>query len=410
MARNFWRIVMAFIAEHLKRIKPSPTIAVTDKARALKAAGRNVIGLGAGEPDFDTPPNIKEAAIKAIREGRASKYTQVDGMPELKEAVARKFKRENGLDYKTSQITVSAGGKQVLYNAFMATLNPGDEVIIPAPYWVSYPDMVLLAGGTPVPVVATAEAGFKVKPAQLERAITPKTKWFLLNSPSNPSGAAYTRAELKALTDVLVKHPHVHVMTDDMYEHLTYDDFEFFTPAQIEPSLYERTLTINGTSKAYCMTGWRIGYAGGPEPLIKAMAMIQSQSTTNPAAVSQWAAIEALNGPQDFIPKHNAIFKERRDLVVSMLNQAKGIKCPMPEGAFYVYPSCAGTLGRKASTGKQLDTDEDFVTELLEAEGVAVVQGTAFGLGPAFRISYATKTEDLEEACRRIQRFCGNLQ
>ena len=401
---------MAFIADHLKRIKPSPTIAVTDKARALKAAGRNVIGLGAGEPDFDTPQNIKEAAIKAIREGRASKYTQVDGMPELKEAVARKFKRENGLDYKTSQITVSAGGKQVLYNAFMATLNPGDEVIIPAPYWVSYPDMVLLAGGTPVPVVATAESGFKVKPAQLERAITPKTKWFLLNSPSNPSGAAYTRAELKALTDVLVKHPHVHVMTDDMYEHLTYDDFEFFTPAQIEPSLYERTLTINGTSKAYCMTGWRIGYAGGPEPLIKAMAMIQSQSTTNPAAVSQWAAIEALNGPQDFIPKHNAIFKERRDLVVSMLNQAKGIKCPMPEGAFYVYPSCAGTIGRKASTGKQLDTDEDFVTELLEAEGVAVVQGTAFGLGPAFRISYATKTEDLEEACRRIQRFCGNLQ
>ncbi len=401
---------MAFIADHLKRIKPSPTIAVTDKARALKAAGRNVIGLGAGEPDFDTPPNIKEAAIKAIQSGKASKYTQVDGMPELKEAIARKFKRENALDYKTSQVTVSAGGKQVLYNAFMATLNPGDEVIIPAPYWVSYPDMVLLAGGTPVPVVATAESGFKVKPQQLERAITPKTKWFLLNSPSNPSGAAYTRAELKALTDVLVKHPHVHVMTDDMYEHLTYDDFEFFTPAQVEPSLYERTLTINGTSKAYCMTGWRIGYAGGPEPLIKAMAMIQSQSTTNPAAVSQWAAIEALNGPQDFIPKHNTIFKERRDLVVSMLNQAKGLKCPMPEGAFYVYPSCAGTLGRKASTGKQLASDEDFVTELLEAEGVAVVQGTAFGLGPAFRISYATKTEDLEEACRRIQRFCGNLQ
>jgi aspartate aminotransferase len=401
---------MAFLADHLKRIKPSPTIAVTDKARSLKAAGRNVIGLGAGEPDFDTPENIKEAAMKAIREGRASKYTQVDGMPELKEAIAKKFKRENGLDYKTSQITVSAGGKQVLYNAFMATLNPGDEVIIPAPYWVSYPDMVLLAGGTPVPVVATAESGFKVQPAQLEGAITPKTKWFLLNSPSNPTGAAYTRAELKALTDVLVKHPHVHVMTDDMYEHLTYDDFEFFTPAQVEPSLYERTLTINGTSKAYCMTGWRIGYGGGPEPLIKAMAMIQSQSTTNPAAASQWAAIEALNGPQDFIPKHNKIFKERRDLVVSMLNQANGIKCPMPEGAFYVYPSCAGTIGRKASTGKQLASDEDFVTELLEAEGVAVVQGTAFGLGPAFRISYATKTEDLEEACRRIQRFCGNLQ
>ncbi|MSP32447.1 MAG: pyridoxal phosphate-dependent aminotransferase [Pseudolabrys sp.] len=401
---------MAFLADHLKRIKPSPTIAVTDKARALKAAGRNVIGLGAGEPDFDTPDNIKQAAIKAIESGRASKYTQVDGLAELKDAVAKKFKRENGLDYKTSQITVGAGGKQVLYNAFMATLNPGDEVIIPAPYWVSYPDMVLLAGGTPVRVVATMESGFKIKPEALERAITPKTKWFLFNSPSNPTGAAYTRAELKALTDVLVKHPHVHVMTDDMYEHLTYDDFVFTTPAQVEPSLYERTLTINGTSKAYCMTGWRIGYAGGPEPLIKAIAMIQSQSTTNPAAVSQWAAVEALNGPQDFIAKHNKIFKERRDLVVSMLNQANGIKCPMPEGAFYVYPSCAGTIGRTASTGKKLASDEDFVTELLEAEGVAVVQGTAFGLGPAFRISYATKTEDLEEACRRIQRFCGNLK
>jgi aspartate aminotransferase len=401
---------MALLAEHLKRIKPSPTIAVTDKARALKAAGRNVIGLGAGEPDFDTPNNIKEAAIKAIREGRASKYTQVDGLPELKQAVAVKFKRENGLDYKPSQITVSAGGKQVLYNAFMATLDPGDEVIIPAPFWVSYPDMVLLAGGTPVIVTCKMEDGFKLKPADLEKAITPKTKWFLLNSPSNPTGAAYTRAELKALTDVLVKHSHVHVMTDDMYEHLTYDDFKFFTPAQVEPSLYPRTLTINGTSKAYCMTGWRIGYAGGPEPLIKAMAMIQSQSTTNPAAASQWAAVEALNGPQDFIAMHNKIFKERRDLCVSMLNQASGIKCPTPEGAFYVYPSCAGTIGKMASTGNKLASDEDFVTELLEAEGVAVVQGTAFGLGPAFRISYATKTEDLEEACRRIQRFCGNLK
>jgi aspartate aminotransferase len=401
---------MAFLAEQLKRIKPSPTIAVTDKARALKAAGRDVIGLGAGEPDFDTPENIKQAAIKAIMEGRASKYTQVDGLAELKEAVARKFKRENGLDYKTSQITVGAGGKQVLYNAFMATLNPGDEVIIPAPYWVSYPDMVLLAGGTPVPVVASMDSGFKISAAALDRAITPKTKWFLFNSPSNPTGAAYSRAELKALTDVLVKHPHVHVMSDDMYEHLVYDDFKFFTPAQVEPSLYDRTLTINGTSKAYCMTGWRIGYAGGPEPLIKAMAMIQSQSTTNPAAVSQWAAVEALNGTQDFIPKHNAIFKERRDLAVSMLNQANGIKCPTPQGAFYVYPSCAGTIGKQASTGKTLKTDEDFVTELLDAEGVAVVQGSAFGLGPAFRISYAVKTEDLEEACRRIQRFCGNLK
>ncbi len=401
---------MAFLADSLKRVKPSATLAVTDKARALKAAGRNVIGLGAGEPDFDTPDNIKEAAIKAIRDGRASKYTNVDGIPELKDAIAKKFKRENGLDYTAKQITVGTGGKQVLYNAFMATLNPGDEVIIPAPYWVSYPDMVLLAGGEPVEVVTTMESGFKLTAAQLERAITPKTKWFLLNSPSNPSGAAYTRDELKALTDVLVKHPHVYVMTDDMYEHLVYDDFKFFTPAQIEPTLYERTLTINGVSKAYCMTGWRIGFAGGPEPLIKAMAMIQSQSTSNPAAASQWASVEALNGPKDFIPKHNKIFKERRDLVVSMLNQANGIKCPMPEGAFYVYPSCEGTIGKTAPSGNKLVSDQDFVTELLEAEGVAVVQGTAFGLGPAFRISYATATADLEEACKRIQRFCGNLK
>ncbi|MGE0749433.1 MAG: pyridoxal phosphate-dependent aminotransferase [Variibacter sp.] len=400
---------MAFLADALSRIKPSATIAVTDKARALKAAGRDVIGLGAGEPDFDTPDNIKQAAIKAIESGRASKYTAVDGIPELKSAIAAKFKRENGLEYKTSQISVSTGGKQVLYNALMSTLNPGDEVIIPAPYWVSYPDMVLLAGGTPVEIVAKMENGFKIKPEQLERAITPKTKWIILNSPSNPTGAAYTRAELKALTDVLVKHPHVWVMTDDMYEHLTYDDFVFTTPAQVEPQLYDRTLTINGMSKAYCMTGWRIGYAGGPEKLIKAMATIQSQSTSNPSAVSQWASVEGLNGPQDFIPKHNKVFKERRDLIVSMLNQARGIKCPSPEGAFYVYPSCAGTIGRTAPSGKKLATDEDFVTELLEAEGVAVVQGTAFGLGPAFRISYATKTEDLEEAGRRIQRFCGNL-
>jgi len=401
---------MAFLADNLKRVKPSATLAVTDKARALKAAGRNVIGLGAGEPDFDTPDNIKEAAIKAIRDGRASKYTNVDGIPELKDAIAKKFKRENGLDYTAKQITVGTGGKQVLYNAFMATLNPGDEVIIPAPYWVSYPDMVLLAGGEPVEVVTTMESGFKLTAALLARAITPKTKWFLLNSPSNPSGAAYTRDELKALTDVLVKHPHVYVMTDDMYEHLVYDNFKFFTPAQVEPSLYERTLTINGVSKAYCMTGWRIGFAGGTEPLIKAMAMIQSQSTSNPAAASQWASVEALNGPKDFIPKHNKIFKERRDLVVSMLNQANGIKCPMPEGAFYVYPSCEGTIGKTAPNGNKLATDQDFVTELLEAEGVAVVQGTAFGLGPAFRISYATATSDLEEACKRIQRFCGNLK
>jgi aspartate aminotransferase len=401
---------MALLADSLSRIKPSATIAVTDKARALKLAGRDVIGLGAGEPDFDTPDNIKQAAIKAIQSGKASKYTAVDGLAELKQAVARKFKRENNLDYKPSQIIVGTGGKQVLYNALMATINPGDEVIIPAPYWVSYPDMVLLAGGEPVSVPTTMEDGFKMRPEALEKAITPKTKWIIFNSPSNPTGAAYTRDELKKVTDVLVKHPHVHVMTDDMYEHLVYDDFEFFSPAEVEPRLYDRTLTVNGTSKAYCMTGWRIGYAGGPEQLIKAMAMIQSQSTSNPSAVSQWAAVEALNGVQDFILKHNAIFKERRDLCVSMLNQSRGLKCPMPEGAFYVYPSCAGTIGRTAPSGKKLATDEDFVTELLEAEGVAVVQGTPFGVGPAFRISYATKTEDLEEACRRIQRFCGNLK
>jgi aspartate aminotransferase len=401
---------MAFLADRIARIKPSATIAVSDKARALKAAGRNVIGLGAGEPDFDTPENIKEAAIKAIRDGKASKYTAVDGIPELKAAIARKFMRENELAYKPSQIIVGTGGKQVLYNALVATINAGDEVIIPAPYWVSYPDMVLLAGGEPVAVATTMESGFKLKPEALERAITPKTKWIIFNSPSNPTGAAYTRAELKAVTDVLLRHPHVHVMADDMYEHLVYDDFQFFSPAQLEPRLYERTLTVNGVSKAYCMTGWRIGYAGGPEPLIKAMAMIQSQSTSNPTAVAQWAAVEALDGPQDFIPKHNKIFKERRDLCVSMLNQASGIQCPKPEGAFYVYPSCAGTMGKTAPTGKTLATDEDFVTELLEAEGVAVVQGAPFGWSPAFRISYATATSALEEACTRIQRFCGNLQ
>jgi aspartate aminotransferase len=401
---------MGFLASRLGCIKPSATIAVTDKARALKLAGRDVIGLGAGEPDFDTPDNIKEAAIRAIRDGRAAKYTNVDGIAELKAAVAAKFKRENGLDYKPSQISIGVGGKQVLYNAMVATLDPGDEVIIPAPYWVSYPEMVLLAGGTPVAVTATAESGFKLAPEQLEAAITPKTKWLILNSPSNPTGAAYTRDELKALTDVLVKHPHVWVMSDDMYEHLVYDDFVFTTPAQVEPALYERTLTINGVSKAYCMTGWRIGFAGGAEPLIKTMAMIQSQSTSNPAAVSQWAAVEALNGPKDFIAEHNRIFKERRDLCVAMLNQAKGIRCPKPEGAFYVYPSCAGTIGRTAPSGNKIASDEDFVTELLDAEGVAVVQGSPFGLGPAFRISYATATTSLHEACERIQRFCANLR
>ena len=401
---------MAFLADALQRIKPSATIAVTDKARALKAAGRNVIGLGAGEPDFDTPDNIKQAAIKAIESGKAAKYTAVDGIPELKAAIAAKFKRENGLDYKASQIIVGTGGKQVLFNALMASLNPGDEVIIPAPYWVSYPEIVALLGATPVSIVTTMENGFKLTAEQLEKAITPKTKWLIFNSPSNPTGAAYTRDEVKALTDVLVKHPQVWMLTDDMYEHLVYDDFTFTTPAQVEPALYERTLTLNGVSKAYCMTGWRIGFAGGPEPLIKAMAMLQSQSTSNPSAVSQWASVEALNGPQDFIAKHNTIFKERRDLIVSMLNQASGIQCPKPEGAFYVYPSCAGTIGKTAPSGKKLTNDEDFVSELLEAEGVAVVQGSAFGAGPAFRISYATKTEDLEEAGRRIQRFCGNLK
>jgi aspartate aminotransferase len=403
-------MTMAFLADSLARIKPSPTIAVTDKARALKAAGRDVIGLGAGEPDFDTPDNIKQAAIKAIQSGKASKYTAVDGIPELKAAIARKFKRENGLDYKPSQISVGTGGKQVLYNALICTLNPGDEVIIPAPFWVSYPDIVLLAGATPVPVVTRIEDGFKMKPEALERAITPKTKWLIFNSPSNPTGAAYTRAEVKAITEVLMQHPHVWVLSDDMYEHLVYDDFEFSTPAQVEPALYERTLTLNGFSKAYCMTGWRLGYAGAPEFLIKAMATLQSQSTTNPNAGAQWAGVEALDGPQDFIAKNNAVFKERRDLCVAMLNQANGLRCPKPEGAFYVYPTCEGAIGKTSPSGKKLASDEDFVTELLEQEGVAVVQGAAFGVSPAFRISYATATDLLEEACRRIQRFCGNLK
>ncbi|MBC7582559.1 pyridoxal phosphate-dependent aminotransferase [Tardiphaga sp. vice352] len=400
---------MSFLSAALDRVKPSATIAVSDKARQLKAAGRNVIGLGAGEPDFDTPANIKLAAIHAIEAGK-TKYTAVDGIPELKDAIIAKFSRENGLTYAPNQIIVGTGGKQVLYNAFMATLNPGDEVIIPAPYWVSYPEMVALAGGTSVPVVCTADFNFKLQASALEAAITPKTKWVILCSPSNPTGAAYSRAELKALTDVLVRHPQVWVLTDDMYEHLTYDDFVFTTPAQVEPKLFDRTLTVNGVSKAYCMTGWRIGYAGGPAPLIKAMATIQSQSTSNPCSIAQWAAVEALNGPQEFIPANNAVFKERRDLVVAMLNQANGIHCPRPEGAFYVYPSCAGTIGKTAPSGKVLENDEDFVTELLESEGVAVVQGSAFGLGPAFRISYATKTSDLEDACGRIQRFCANLR
>jgi aspartate aminotransferase len=400
---------MAFLADALSRIKPSATIAVTNKARELKAAGRDVIGLGAGEPDFDTPDNIKQAAIAAINAGK-TKYTAVDGVPELKAAISAKFKRDNGLDYEPAQITVGTGGKQVLYNALVATLNEGDEVLIPTPYWVSYPDMVLLAGGTPAFVETTMETRFKLTPEALDAALTDKTKWFIFNSPSNPSGAGYTADELKALTDVLLNYPNCWIMTDDMYEHLVYDDFVFATPAQVEPKLYERTLTVNGVSKAYAMTGWRIGYAGGPAPLIKAMAKIQSQSTSNPSSISQWAAVEALNGTQDFIAPNNAVFKRRRDLVVSMLNQSDGITCPSPEGAFYVYPSCAGCMGKTAPSGKVLENDEDFVTELLETEGVAVVQGSAFGLGPNFRISYATSDKALEEACTRIQRFCGNLK
>jgi aspartate aminotransferase len=400
---------MGFISDSLNRIQPSATIAISNKAMQLKAEGKNVIGLAAGEPDFDTPQNIKDAAIKAIQAGK-TKYTAVDGIPELKKAIVDKFKRENNLDYKPSQVSVGTGGKQVLFNALMATVNPGDEVIVPAPYWVSYPDIVMLAGGTPVFVEGKLENGFKLQAADLEKAISPKTKWLILNSPSNPSGAAYSRAELKALTDVLLKHPHVWVLSDDMYEHLVYDDFEFTTPAQVEPKLYDRTLTMNGVSKSYCMTGWRIGYGAGPEQLIKAMSKLQSQSTSNPSSIAQWAAVEALNGPQGFIDDNNKVFKERRDLVVSMLNQAKGLSCPTPEGAFYVYPSCAGAIGKTAPSGNVIGTDEDFVTELLAAEGVAAVHGGAFGMSPFFRISYATATETLEDACKRIQRFCGNLR
>jgi aspartate aminotransferase len=399
---------MGLVARTLERVKPSPTMAITSKARELKAAGFDVIGLGAGEPDFDTPDNIKQAAIEAIKRGE-TKYTAVDGIPELKRAVAEKFKRENGLAYKPSEITVGSGGKQVLYNALLATLDPGDEVIIPSPYWVSYPDIVLLAGAEPVIVEAKLEDGFKLKPEALARAITPKTKWFIFNSPSNPTGAAYTRDEVKALTDVLVKHEHVWVLSDDIYEHLVYDGFKFTTPAAVEPKLKGRTLTLNGVSKAYSMTGWRIGYGGGPEPLIKAIATLQSQSTSNPCSISQWAAVEALDGPQDFLTDWVASFQERRDLVVAMLNQAKGISCPKPEGAFYVYPSCAGCIGKTTRAGKTIGNDEAFATALLEEEGVAVVHGAAFGLSPFFRISYATGIQALEEACRRIQRFCGNL-
>ena len=399
---------MAFLADALSRVKPSATIAVTQKARDLKAKGRDVISLGAGEPDFDTPDNVKNAAIEAIRRGE-TKYPPVSGIAPLREAIAQKFKRENNLDYRPEQTIVGTGGKQILFNAFMATLNPGDEVVIPRPYWVSYPEMVALCGGTPVFAETSIDNGFKLTAAALEKVVTPKTKWLVLNSPSNPSGAAYTAAELKAIADVLLRHSQVWVLTDDMYEHLTYGDFTFRTIAEVEPALYERTLTMNGVSKAYAMTGWRIGYAAGPLPLVKAMDMIQGQQTSGACTIAQWASVEALNGPQDFVQKNKAIFQGRRDLVVSMLNQARGITCPTPEGAFYVYPSCAGLIGRKAPSGKVIETDEDFVSELLEAEGVAVVHGSAFGLGPNFRISYAAAEPLLEEACARIQRFAGSL-
>ncbi|MGJ3262231.1 MAG: pyridoxal phosphate-dependent aminotransferase [Salinarimonas sp.] len=399
---------MGFLSDALSRIKPSATIVVTQKARDLRAAGRDVIGLSVGEPDFDTPDNIKKAAIAAIRRGE-TKYPPVSGIPALRRAIATKFARENGLSYEPSQTIVCTGGKQVIYNALLATLNPGDEVIVPRPYWVSYPEMVALCGGTPVFVDTTLERAFKLQPRDLEAAITPKTKWVLFNSPSNPSGAAYSRAEMKALTDVLMRHPHVWVLTDDMYEHLVYGDFTFVTPAQVEPGLYERTLTMNGVSKAYAMTGWRIGYAAGPEHLIKAMDFVQGQQTSGASTISQWAAVEALDGPQDHLATFRAAFETRRDLVVSMLNQTSLLECPVPEGAFYVYPSCRKAIGLKAPSGKVIETDEDFVTELLEAEGVAAVHGSAFGLGPNFRVSYATSNALLEDACGRIQRFCNAL-
>ena len=395
-------------SDALARVKPSPTLAVSQTAAELKAAGRDIISLSAGEPDFDTPDHVKEAAIEAIRQGK-TKYTAVDGIPELKDAVSRKFKRDNGLDYARAQVSVATGGKAVLYNALVASLNPGDEVIIPAPYWVSYPDMTYLAGGAPVIVEAPAENGFKLTAEALEKAITPRTKWFIFNSPSNPTGAAYTFDEIKALTDVLLRHPHVWVMSDDMYEHIVYDGFRFATPAEVEPQLYERTLTVNGASKAYAMTGWRIGFAGGPAPLIKAMAKVMSQSTSNPCSVSQWASVAALDGDHRFLAERNAAFKDRRDLVVSMLNQANGVECATPEGAFYVYPSCAGVIGKKTPDGAVIENDEAFATELLKAEGVAVVFGAAFGLAPHFRISYAAAKSELEDACARIQRFCASL-
>ena len=399
---------MPFFAKSLAKIKPSPTIAMSTLAGELKAQGRDIISLSAGEPDFDTPAHIKAAAQKAIEAGK-TKYTAPDGMSELKEAICRKFQRENNLTYTSDQITVSSGGKQVLYNALCATLNAEDEVVIPAPYWVSYPDMVLLAGGTPVVVKTSAETNYKLTASDLRDALSERTKWFIFNSPSNPTVAGYSYDELKELTDVLLEFPHVWIMSDDMYEHLAFDGFQFATPAEVEPKLYDRTLTCNGVSKAYAMTGWRIGYAGGPKELIKAMGKIQSQSTSNPCTISQWAALEALDGPTDFLKSNNEIFVRRRNLVVDALNQIEGIECPKPEGAFYVYPSIAGLIGKITQSGKPIETDEDFATELLNHTGVAVVFGAAFGLSPNFRISYATSDEQLTDACQRIATFCASL-
>ena len=399
---------MNILSSRLNRIQPSPTIAMSIKARELKAEGKDIIELAAGEPDFPTPSHIIEAAEEAMSRGE-TKYTDPDGTPALKRAVCDKFKRDNNLEYVTSQVTIGTGGKQVLYNALMATLNEGDEVIIPAPYWVSYPDMVLLAEGIPKIVECPLDKNFILQPEDLERAITPKTKWIILNSPSNPTGSGYTWDDMKKITDVLIRHPNIWVMTDDMYEHLVYDDFKFCTPAEVEPELYSRTLTVNGMSKAFCMTGWRIGYAAGPENLITAIRKIQSQSTSNPSSISQAASVAALNGPMDFLAKNNEVFKQRRDLVCSMLNQASGITCPTPDGAFYVYPSCAGLIGKKTPDGKVLKSDEDVVSYFLETEGIAAVHGAAFGLSPHFRISYATSTEALEDACQRIQRACTAL-
>ena len=401
-------MVQQFLSKQVTSIKPSPTIAVTQKARELRSQGMDVIGLGAGEPDFDTPDNIKEAAIDAINRGE-TKYTAVDGIPELKQAIVKKFKKENNLEYTTNQIFVAPGGKAIIYNAMMATLNQGDEVIIPAPYWVSYPDITQMSGGTPIDIQGNQKNNYKITPKQLEDAITDKTKWFIFNSPSNPSGATYTKSELKAITDVLLKYENVWLLTDDIYEHMVYDNFKYYTPLQVEPKLFHRTLTLNGVSKAYSMTGWRIGYCGAPEEIIKPMRTIQSQSTTNPTSISQWASVEALEGDQSFLKDWIKEFQQRRDMVVQLLNKAKGIECGMPEGAFYVYPSINGCIGKQTPDGKMIENDEDFATQLLESEGVAVVHGAAFGTSPCFRISYATSIELLEEACIRISRFCAGL-